>query len=89
MSGLPLYTYMIGVCVAGICDWHETSNQNIFTSMRSCEIAGEIVSQIANDRYLDQDNYAYYKINYQCYNWWSKKMDKFKAQYGFTKDMGY
>jgi len=89
MTGLPIYTYMLGVCVAGICNWHETTEKNIFTSMQSCEIAGEIVTQIANDRYMKTEEFSYYVIDHQCYNWWSKKMEKFKIQYGYTQENGY
>ena len=89
MGGLPFYTYMIGVCVSGICDWHDTSENNTFTSLSNCMVAAEISTHLLNNQYMDIQNFSYRTIEYQCFNWYEAKMENFKDKYGFTEAMGY
>ena len=89
MGSLTFYTYMIGVCVGGICDWHQTNEKNTFTSISNCKVAAEISTYILNDRFMNVKDDTYRKLDYQCYNWYESRMKDFKAKYGYTESMGY
>lgn len=86
---LPFYTYLIGVCVANICQWQLTKDINKFISMENCQIAGELSVSIANKRIVDTEQYGYLKFDYHCYNWYEKHMKEFKDKYGYTEEEGY
>ena len=86
---LAFYTYLVGVCIGNICTWEPTVEYNKFTSIENCQMAGELLKEIANQRVLDEHNYPYLTFNYQCYNWWEKYNRELKDKYGYTKEAGY